>query len=94
MRSLGNIRASQGRLDDAVKLYSAVASKYPGEDWEIISAWKSAGDLLADAGRGADAKLFYEKILVRFDKPEAAPVVKTIVRGARARLSGEARREP
>ena len=92
--SLGNIRASQGRLDDAIKLYASVARKYPAEDWEILTSWKSAADLLADGGRAAEAKTFYEKILARFDKPDAPAVVKTIVRGSRARLAGEARRDP
>ena len=87
LRSLGNVRASQDRLDDAVKLYAAVAHKYPGEDWEIVSSWKSAADLLAEAGRMPDAKPFYEKILGRFDKPDAPAVIKSIVRGSRARLA-------
>ena len=94
LRSLGNVRASQGRLDDAVKLYASVARKYPAEDWEILTSWKSAADLLAEAGRAAEAKPYYEKILARFDRPDAPAVVKTIVRGSRARLTGEARREP
>jgi tetratricopeptide (TPR) repeat protein len=87
LRSLGNVRASQGRLDDAVKLYAKVARDYPTEDWEIVSAWKSAGDLLAEAGRMPEATPYYEKILERFDKPDATAIVKTIVRGSRARLA-------
>jgi tetratricopeptide (TPR) repeat protein len=94
LHSLGNVRASQSRLDDAVRLYASVARIYPGEDWEILTSWKSAADLLVEAGRAADAKLFYERILARFDKPDASAVVKTIVRGSRARLTGEARRDP
>jgi tetratricopeptide (TPR) repeat protein len=86
-RSLANVRATQGRLDDAVNLYATVARKYPAEDWEILQSWKSAADLLADAGRAAEAKPFYEKILARFDKPDVPAVVKTIVRGSRARLA-------
>src|SRR5262245_15916801 len=42
LRSLGNVRAAQSRLDDAVKCYARVATKYPTEDWEILQAWKSA----------------------------------------------------
>ena len=87
-RSLANIRATQGRLDDAVKLYAAVARKFPGEDFEILMSWKSAADLLADAGRAAEAKPFYEKLITRFDKPDAPAVVKTVVRGSRDRLRG------
>lgn len=87
-RSLANVRATQGRLDDAVNLYAAIARKYPAEDFDILMSWKSAADLLADAGRATEAKPFYEKILARFDKPDAAAVVKTIVRGSHARLTG------
>ena len=86
-RSLANVRATQGRLGDAVNLYATVARKYPAEDWEILQSWKSAADLLADAGRAAEARPFYEKILARFDKPDAPAVVKTIVRGSRSRLA-------
>ncbi|MEY2410440.1 MAG: hypothetical protein QOF48_3110 [Verrucomicrobiota bacterium] len=85
--SLGNVRISQSRLDDAVKLYSDVAKKYPDEDWEVLTAWKSAGDALADAGRVSESQLFFEKIILRFDKPGSPAVVKTIVRGATARLA-------
>jgi TolA-binding protein len=87
-RGLANVRATQGRLDDAVKLYASVARRYPTEYFEILMSWKTAADLLSDAGRSSEAKPFYEKILARFDTPDAAPVVKTIVRGSRARLAG------
>ena len=86
-RSLANVRATQGRLDEAVKLYVRVAQKYPAEDFEILMSWKSAADLLHEAGRVLEAKPFYEKILARFDKADAPAVVKTIVRGSRARLA-------
>ena len=33
LRSLGNVRTTQGRLDEAIKLYSRVAEQYPREDW-------------------------------------------------------------
>jgi len=88
LRSLASVRATQGQLDEAVKLYSRVAEKYPGQDWEILQAWKSAGDLLWDAGRQDEARKFYRQIVARFDQPDAAAVVKLIVRTARARLLG------
>lgn len=87
-RSLANVRATQGRLDDAVKLYAAVAHKHPAEDFEILMSWKTAADLLADAGRATESKPYYERIIARFDKPDGAAVAKTIVRGSRARLTG------
>lgn len=88
LRSLGNVRAAQGQLDAAVKLYARVAVKYPRQDWEVLQAWKSAGDLLWDAGRQDEAQKFYRQIVARFDQADAAPVVKLIVRAARARLPG------
>ncbi len=86
LRSLANIRAAQTNLDAAVKLYAAVGKKYPQQDWEVLMAWKSAADLLWDAGRRDEAKAFYQKIVSRFDVPDAPMVVKTTVRGSRARL--------
>jgi tetratricopeptide (TPR) repeat protein len=47
LRSLGSVRAAQGRTNDAVKLFAQVAERYPAQDWEIIQAWKAAGDLLS-----------------------------------------------
>lgn len=87
LRSLGNVRAAQGRLDDAVKLYDCVASRYPSQDWEILQAWKSAADLLAEAGRPAEARQFDQKIVNRFDRPDEPEIVRTIVRAARRRLA-------
>jgi hypothetical protein len=54
-------------------------------------AWKSAADLLWEAGRKEEAKGFYRKILVRYDLPEAPQVEKMIVRGSKLRLED---REP
>lgn len=90
LRSLGNVCAAQGKLDEAVKDYARVAERYPREDWEIIQAWKSAADLLSDAGRLAEAKTYYQKIITRFDTPGASAVVKTIVRGSKSRLAASA----
>ena len=85
-RSLGNLRAAQGRVDDAVKLFAAVEKKFPEQEWEVLQSWKSAADLLWDAKRNAEAKVFYGKIVTRFDQPDATLLVKTIVRGSRTRL--------
>jgi tetratricopeptide (TPR) repeat protein len=88
LRSLGNVRAEQGRLDEAVGLYARVGARYPREDWEVLQAWKSAGDLLWEAGRAAEARRFYEKIVERFDSEPAPAVVQLIVRGSKSRLAG------
>jgi len=85
-RSLGNVRAEQGRLDDAVKLYRRVGERYPQQDWEVIQAWKSAADLLWNASRQDDARAFYRQITARFDRDDAPAIVKTIVRASKKRL--------
>ncbi len=87
LRSLGNIRATQGKLDEAVRHYAAVGDRYPQQDWEVLQAWKSAADLLWDAGRRAEAAGFYRKIIERYDQPDAVSVVKLIVRGSKSRLA-------
>jgi len=90
LRSLGNVRTEQGRLDDAVRLYDRVAERYPRQDWEVLQAWKSAADLLWDAGRRAEAKAFYQKVVDRFDTASAPAVVKAALRGSKVRLADDA----
>jgi hypothetical protein len=89
LRSLGNIRASQTNITEAVKLYAQVGDRFPAQDFEVLMAWKSAGDLLSDAGRQAEAKTFFEWIVARFDKPDALPIVQSVVRGCKARMNGQ-----
>jgi tetratricopeptide (TPR) repeat protein len=86
LRSLANVRVDQGRLNEAVKLYSRVAEKYPACDWEVLQAWKSAGDSLWDAGRQGEAASFYKQIVERFGSDPSA-IVQTVARGARRRVS-------
>lgn len=93
LRSLANLRAAQTNLDEAVRLYSAVAEKYPRQEWEVLTAWKSAADLLWDAGRRAEAKAFYQRLVDRFDEPDAPAVVKTVVLGSQSRLVSRDRSE-
>jgi tetratricopeptide (TPR) repeat protein len=85
LRSLGNVRAAQGRLDEAVKLYRRVGVEYAAYDWEVLQAWKSAGDLLWEAGREAEACEFYRQIVARFDTPDAPAVYRQIIKGAQRR---------
>ena len=88
LRNLGNVRAAQGRTNEAVKIYASVASRYPQQRWEALAALKSAGDLLWDAGRQEEARRFYQKIVVQFDSTNATQVEKTIIRGAQRRVTG------
>ena len=89
LRSLGNVRAGQGRLDEAVKLYNRVAEEYPQQDWEVLQAWKSAADQLWDAGRQDEAREFYRKIVEQFDTGEELTLIRQIVQGAKSRLVGD-----
>jgi TolA-binding protein len=87
LRSLGNIRAAQTNLNEAIQHYAAVERKYPRQDWEILMAWKSAADVLWEAGRRDEAKVFYQKIVTRFDGAGATQVTKKVVRGSKSRLA-------
>jgi tetratricopeptide (TPR) repeat protein len=86
LRALGSIHASQGKADEAVKAYAAVGAQYPERDWEVVQAWKAAGDLLWDATRREEAKKFYAQIVERFGKNDAPQIIQTVVRGSKARL--------
>lgn len=85
LRSLANVRAEQGRLDEAVKLYSQVGWQYPACDWEVLQAWKSAGDLLWNADRQNDAAPFYRQIFERF-RSAPSPIMRTVARAASRRV--------
>jgi TolA-binding protein len=87
LRSLGNVRAAQGKLDEAVKLYRQVGEEYSQQDWEVLQAWKSAGDLLWDAGRTDEARQFYRQIDNRFDKPDMPAVYRIILHASQTRLA-------
>ena len=84
---LGNIRALQGKTNEAVQLYASVNEKYPGRDWEVLQAWKSAADLLWDASRHDEARKYYARIVERFDRDDAPMIMKSVVRGSRSRLA-------
>jgi hypothetical protein len=86
LRALGSIRALQGQTNEAVKLYATVGDKYASQDWEVLQAWKSAGDLLWESNQRDDAKKFYVKVVERFDKSDAPQIISTVVRGSKARL--------
>jgi tetratricopeptide (TPR) repeat protein len=85
LRSLANVRAEQGRREEAVKLYSQVGRQYAACDWEVLQAWKSAADLLWDAGRQNDAASFYRQIVERFSAA-SSPIMQTVARAASRRV--------
>jgi tetratricopeptide (TPR) repeat protein len=86
LRSLGNARAAIGQLESAIQCYTDLDTRYPTEEWEILQAWKSAGDLLWEANRRPEARKFYERIVNRFDRTNAAGIVRTVVKGAKDKL--------
>jgi tetratricopeptide (TPR) repeat protein len=85
LRSLANVRAEQGRSDEAVKLWSQVGRQYGDCDWEVLQAWKSAADLLWDSGRQDDAVPFYRQIFERF-RSAPSPIMRTVARAASRRV--------
>ena len=87
LRSLANVRAEQGRLDEAVKLYSQVGRQYTGYDWEVLQSWKSAADLLWDSNRQTEAAAFYRQIVQRFAS-SPSPIMQTVARAASRRVQG------
>ena len=87
LRGLGSIRASQGKLDEAVELYATVGKKFPEHDWQVVQAWKAAADLLWATNRREEAKQFYAQIVARFGKNDAPQIISTVVRGSKARLA-------
>ena len=86
LRSLGNVRATEGRLEGALTCYKAVVTRYPAEDWEILQALKSGGDLLWDVGRRPEARRYYGQIVSRFDNTNATAIMQIVVKGAKARM--------
>ncbi len=89
LRSLGNICAARTNLDLALTYFGDVEKCYPQQHWQVLMAWKSAADLLWDSGRRAEAQQFYAKIVSNFDSPDAAQVIKMVVRGSRLRLGSD-----
>jgi len=87
LRGLGNVRASQGQTNEAVSIYAAMAEKFPAQDWEVLQAWKAAADLLWEANRREEARLYYRKIVTRFDQTNAPMIFRTVVRGSKSKLA-------
>lgn len=88
LRSLGNVHAARTNINDALKCWSKVAADYPRQDWEVLMSLKSSGDLLWDANRKDEAKVYYQELVSRFDRTNTAAVVRTIVRGSKHKLQG------
>ncbi len=89
LRNLGNLKAAQTNVNEAIRLFSAVADRYPKEDFEVLQAWKSAADLLWDAQRHVEALGFYRRLVQRFDGTNQPAVVRLVVKGSKARLASQ-----
>ncbi len=87
-RSLGNVMAEQGDLAGALGQFDALSRHYPDEEWEILQAWKSAGDLLWLADLKDEARAHYRRIVERFDQPNRPQVYQLIVQAAKKRQAG------
>ena len=87
LRGIATVRAEQGHLDDAVRIYYQVGQHYAELGWEVLQAWNSAGDLLWKTGRQTEAHAFYALIVQRFDHPSFPATFQTIVRHANSRLA-------
>lgn len=85
LRNLGGTQAELGRTEVALKHYDRVAIAYGEFDFEVMQAWKAAADLLWDLDRKAEAKVYYTKIIDRFDREEVLPVYKVILNLAKKR---------
>ncbi len=85
LRSLAGVRAEQGGMATALQHYDRVATDFGNQEFEVIQAWKAAADLLWDAEKETEAKLYYQKIITRFDQSELPPVYKIILNVARKR---------
>ena len=87
LRAAGAIHAERGNRKEALSAYARVGVLYPGEEWEVIQAWRAAGDLLWTAGIRDQAILFYKDIIEKFDQPGKPPLFETLVRIAKDRLA-------
>jgi len=83
----GNIYAAQTNVNAALDAFSRVEQNYGELDWPVLIAWKSAADLLWEAGQAAEARVFYTRIIQRFDRPDASQIVANVVRGSKSRLN-------
>lgn len=87
LRAVGKIHAERGERKEALAAYTRVGVLYPEQEWEVVQAWRAAGDLLWESGMKKEALPFYRDIVTSFDKPGQPPMVETIVRIAKDRLT-------
>jgi len=87
LRSVANIYRAEGRRAEALATYERLAQRYPGEHWEVIQAWKAAGDLMWDSQKRELARGYYQQIVDTYSAPDQPPMFQTIVDIARQRLA-------
>lgn len=86
LRTLGKIHIERGQLKEGLACFEQVGQRYPQEHWEVIQAWREAGDTLWETHHRGEARLYYRQIVSTYDRPGQPPMFDTIVRVARARL--------
>lgn len=87
LRQTGEIYVERGQEKEAVRAFTLVGVYYMGEDWEVIQAWKAAGDLLWSNGKKEAALPYYRDIVQRFARPGQPDLYDTIVRIAQDRIA-------
>jgi tetratricopeptide (TPR) repeat protein len=86
LRAVAGLHAARGDRKKALDAYDLVAVLYPEDDWEVIQAWRAAGDLLWHDRMPQSALDYYRRIVNRFDRPGLPPGFDAHVRIARDRL--------
>lgn len=84
--AVAELHAERGDLDKALNAYDLVPTLYPDDAWEVIQAWRAAGDLLWQRRQFAPALSYYLDLVRRFDKPDMSPAFSAHVRHARDRI--------
>lgn len=84
--AIADLYAMRGESDRAVEVYEQVALRYPDEDWEVIKAWRAAGDIYWRTREYHKALSKYFDLVRRFDRPGLSPEFSAHVRHARDRI--------
>lgn len=87
LRKIGEIYAERGQKKEALAAFTLVGVRCMSEDWEVIQAWKAAGDLLWSSGMRNQALPFYRDIVQRYNRPGYPEMYNTIVRIALDRMA-------
>lgn len=88
LRHMAHLYLGQDRKADALAMLDRVGRECPNEHWEVIQAWKEAGDLCWYAGARDVAVTYYNAIVTTYSGDTWPSMFGTLVRIARSRLAG------